>query len=75
MEILLIIMLAPLALMLGFGVICMLLDPRFWIAVLIIGTLLFLSLSFYQGSVVQHKAAVTLPELGCESCGKGGHVG
>jgi len=70
MEILLIIMLAPLAIMLGFGVICMLFDPRFWIFALIIGTLLFFGLSL-KASVVKHQAAVALPELSCESCGKG----
>ena len=74
MEILLIIMLAPLALMLGFGVICALLDPRFWLMALIIGTLFFVGMSL-KASVVQHKAAVALPELSCESCGKRSGIG
>jgi len=72
MHILLIIMLAPLAIMLGFGLICVLLDPRFWIFALIIGTLLFISLSL-RASVVKHQAVISLPELGCESCSEWRH--
>jgi hypothetical protein len=72
METLLIIMFAPLAIMLGFGVICVLLDPRVWLFGLIFAALLFIGLSL-KASVVKHQAAVALPELSCESCGEWRH--
>ena len=70
MEILLIIMFAPLALMLGCGLLCVLLDPRFWLWAIILGTLFFVGMSLKAGaSVVEHKATVALPELSGESSG------
>ena len=68
MEILLVILFAPLALTLGFGLLCVLLDPRVWLFALIVGALFFAGMSL-KASVIQHKAAVTLTELSCESCG------
>jgi len=66
LEVVLIIILAPVLLTIGVALIGVLLDPRVWLMALIIGLLLFAGLSL-KASVVKHEAAVTFPELSCES--------